>query len=411
MKRSVFFLTSAMFLALAGATPSLADTELTGEKDGAFFRIVVPDNWNGELVIWAHGFSLSPIADVPDLGPLAALQLAEGYAVAASSYSQIGWALFRTRRDHNNLIRVFKKNFGTPKQILMNGGSLGGIVTAQALELSGADIAGAYPICGAVAGSRVWDGGLDVRLIYDLVCDDVPGAAIPGGPEGLPVDSDLTEIEMALAVNQCTGVLAPPEFRTPEQAARLEEILTTTTLPESFLLIVMGFSTFSLSDLTHDPGKLKGHIGVGNAHVVYPDPDIDAGIERVSPIPAARNDLQRHFTPSGDVGGAKIVSLHTDKDGLVIVENETEYASVVPESQLTTAIVVEDSPTHCGFTEAEVVAGWEAMRAWVAGFPKPGAADIQGACQLLELGGLAAGPCRIDPTFELQDLETRIPPR
>ena len=55
-------------------------------------------------------------------------------------------------------------------------------------------------------------------------------------------------------------------------------------------------------------------------------------------IPAQLDDLQRtarrrlleNFTPTGRVGDVKIVSLHTDKDGLVIVENESEYAATVP---------------------------------------------------------------------------------
>ena len=394
---------------------SLADTELTGERDGAFFRIVMPDPWNGDLVIWGHGFSLSPLEEpVFDLGPLAALQLDEGYAVAASSYSQVGWAVFRTVRDYRTLLKIFRKNFGKPKQILLNGASLGGIVTAQALEKrsGGAKYAGAYPFCGAMAGSRNWDGALDLRLVYDVVCDGVPGAAIPGGPEGLPAGFNFTQTDLGLAVHACTGILLmDPALRTADQATRLAKILTTTTLPESFLLIGMGFSTFALSDLTHDPGKLKGRIGVGNEGVDYGDAAINAGIERVRPHGGARSKLMRHFTPRGRVHGTKIVSLHTDKDGLVVLENESEYAQEVPASQLTTAVVVESPPSHCVFTEAEVVAGWEALRGWVAGLPKPTAASIQGLCQQLEFFGAAMGPCRIDPAFVLQDLDTRIRPR
>lgn len=414
MKRSVLFFASALFFAATLPVAGFADTELTGERDGAFFRIVVPDNWNGALVIWGHGFSLSPLEEpVSDLGPLAALQLSEGYAVAASSYSQVGWAVFRTVRDYRTLFKIFKKNFGKPKQILLNGASLGGIVTAQALEKrsGGAEYAGAYPICGAMAGSRNWDGGLDLRLIYDVVCDGVPGAAIPGGPEGLPAGFILTPTNLALAVHACTGILAPPVLRTADQATRLAKILSTTTLPESFLLTDMGFSTFALSDLTHDPGKLKGRIGAGNEHVDYGDADINAGIQRVRPHGGASSKLRRHFTPRGDVHGTKIVSIHTDKDGLVVLENESEYAQVVPASQLTTAVVVESFPSHCGFNEAEVVAGWETLRGWVAGLPQPSAASIQGLCQVLVAGGLASGPCRIDPAFVLQDLDNRIPPR
>ena len=87
-------------LVALSASSAHAVTELNGNTDGgAFFRIVVPDAWNGGLVIWNHGFSLSPIGPVSDLGPLSGLQLDEGYAVAASSYQQYGWALFKTKND------------------------------------------------------------------------------------------------------------------------------------------------------------------------------------------------------------------------------------------------------------------------------------------------------------------------
>jgi hypothetical protein len=66
----------------------------------------------------------------------------------------------------------------------------------------------------------------------------------------------------------------------------------------------------------------------------------------------------KNYIASGSIGTAKVVSLHTDKDGLVVVENENFYASEVPPSHLTTAIAVETTPTHCGFNAAEMVAGW-----------------------------------------------------
>ena len=46
------------------------------------------------------------------------------------------------------------------------------------------NIVGAYPVCGAMAGSRSWDGAFDIRLVYDVVCGGV--APIPGGETGLP---------------------------------------------------------------------------------------------------------------------------------------------------------------------------------------------------------------------------------
>jgi acetyl esterase/lipase len=405
----------ALLAALSWSFTALAATEASGQTPGgAFYRIAVPDAWNGTLVIWNHGYEFSePDAEV-DLGPLADLQLTEGYAVAASSYRDGQWAVFKTDRDLEDLVRAFREQFGEPRSVIVTGASLGGIVTASALERANlGNVVGAYPLCGAVAGSRVWDGALDIRLTYDAVCGDVPGAAIPGGATGKPSQFfPITNTQIALAVDACTGILAQtPELRTPEEQARLDKLLANVNIPESFLLTDMVFSVVGLADLTFDHGKLRGKPGVGNVGVTYNDPDVDASIERVEAHPGGARRLQNNFVPRGRVGDVKIVSLHTDKDGLVIVENEKEYDDVVDDDKLTIATVIEAEPSHCDFNPAEVIAGWESLRGWLAGAPQPTAAGIQVTCQVIEGTGLAPGPCRIDPSFSVPDMDERVKPR
>jgi hypothetical protein len=401
-------LVALVLLAASSAAP--ADTTITGEKLGAFFQITVPTVWNGDLVINNHGFDFAPPGPNPGLGGLAPLMLAEGYAVAASSYSNCCWTLFTTQQDINRLIGVFEANFGPPNNVILHGASLGGIVTAQGIEKLGANVVGAYPICGALAGSRSWDGAIDLRLVYDEVCDGVPGGTLPGGATGLPAPGfppGLSVAAIATAVNTCTGVLTPPAFRTPEQTARLNLLKSVTSLPENFIVTDMVFVTNGLSNLIFAPDKLAGGQGVGNIGVTYNDPGIDAGIQRVAADDQAAKDLDRNFTPKGEVGATRIVSIHTDGDGLVIVEQEKEYQDVVPASNLTTAIVDEAGNSHCGFTSPELVAGWEELRDWIAGGPQPTAQDVQDRC--LTLGPPAQ--CRVNPAYVLNDMDTRIPPR
>lgn len=404
----------ALILMSLLSVPMWAQTELTGQTDGgAFFKISVPDGWTPAdgLVIWNHGFSLSPIAPDPDLGPLIDVQLAQGYAVAASSYSLTGWAVFETHLDNSQMYQVFEDNFGRPDSVIVTGASLGGIVTARDLEEGLIpNITGAMPICGALTGSRTWDAAVDLRLLYDLVCGEVPGAAIPGGANGLPFppDPNFDNAALGLAINACFGLPAVPSA---DQAARLGQFLALTAIPVEFIGTDMGFVTFGLADLVFDPRKLAGASAFDNANVDYGDPLVNGAIDRVTPDQEARRKLVDNYTPTGNVGDAKIVSLHTDKDGLVIVENESSYAAAVPASQLTTAIVVEDTPSHCGFSEAEVLATWESLRGWLGGLPQPTAAGIQAACNGIVIGGLAEGPCRIDPGFVIPNISDRIRPR
>jgi hypothetical protein len=389
---------------------------LEGTTDGgAFFTIVVPDAWNGDLAIWNHGFSLSPIGPVSDLGPLVDVQLAEGYAVAASSYQQTGWAIFKTKNDAQNLVNVFTANFGAPNNVFLTGASLGGIVSVTTVEKAHIqNLAGAFTFCGANAGSRNWDAALDIRLIYDAVCADVPTAFIPGGAEGLPAGSTRTFTDNALSVNECMGQLVPAGFRTASQQEHMDTFLAEADIPENFITTDVAFYvTLGMSDLVHDPAKLDSKIAVTNVGVSYEDPAINAAIERVSPNPGAANRLSKNYTPNGNVGSVVHVALHTDKDGLVLVENESEYASVAPASNFTVSVAIEEVPTHCGNNPAEIVASWESMRGWAAGAtPQPTAADIQGLCQFIDATNpLFPGPCRIDPNFVIPDMDGRVPPR
>lgn len=400
------------------AIPTGAQTGLSGQTpSGAFYQIQVPNDWvpADGLVIWNHGFDLSPIGPDPDLGPLVDIQLLEGYAVLASSYSTTGWALFDAIADLEDAVHAFEQAFGIPDQVLVYGASLGGLMTARAIEEADlGNVVGAMPICGAVGGSRIWDGGVDLRLIYNALCDDVPGGAIPGSVQGLPFppDPNFDQNALGLAVNTCLGVLVPPTARTAEQQGRLNTLLAVTGLPESFVLTDMGFVTFGLADLIFDPRKLNLRQPFDNIGVDYGDPAINANIERVEADPFARQFLLENYTPTGEVGDIKIVSLHTDKDGLVILENESEYAKVVPPENLTLGVVVEDVPSHCGFTQAETVAAWESLRGWVAGLAQPTPQSMQLTCQSIVAGGVAEGPCRIfEGDFPIADLDQRVRPR
>jgi hypothetical protein len=412
MKRLVLALAFVLLATFALTLPVAAETTITGEKKGAFFTITVPDVWNGDLVISNHGFDFDAPEPNPGLGPLAGLWLSEGFAVAASSYSQCCWAVFSAKKDIERMVDVFESEFGSPDRVFVSGGSLGGIVTAQVVEKLQDDlnIVGAYPFCGALAGSRGWDGGIDLRLTYDVICGGV--APIPGGATGLPApghpDSPFSIFDTLLATNACMGV--PFGGGLPGAAARLAQFTASSSLPVSFVAGDMVFATHGVSNVIFEAGKLDGGQGMSNIGVTYPDPAVDAAIERVSPDRKARKKLQRNFTPKGDVGDTKIVSIHTDGDGLVIVEQEQPYRDSVPAANLTIGIVDEAGNTHCGFTEAEIVSGWESLRAWVDGAPQPSATDIQNTCLVLEGFG-ATGPCRFDPSYVIPSLDTRVPPR
>jgi hypothetical protein len=243
-----------------------------------------------------------------------------------------------------------------------------------------------------------------------VICGGV--APIPGGATGLPSpghpNSPFTQLNTLIATNTCMGV--PFGGGGPAAAARRAQFVAVTTLPVSFIAGDMVFATHGVSNVIWEEGKLNGGQGMSNIGVTYTDAAVDAAIQRVTPDTKARKRLQQNFTPKGSVGSTKIVSIHTDGDGLVIVEQEQPYRDTVPAGNFSLGIVDEAGNTHCGFTEAETLGGWEALRGWVDGGPQPTASDIQNTCLFVQGLG-ASGPCRIAPAYVLGNMDTRTPPR
>jgi hypothetical protein len=403
--------------ALLAAAAASAATERTGQTPGgAYFRIAVPDGWapGDGLVLWSHGYALDPPDAGVSLGPLVDRQLVAGYAVAASSFRTGGWALFSSLDDLRELVARFTAEFGAPGEVILTGASMGGLVSIQGVEAAGglgagAPVVAAYSLCGALAGSRIWDLALDLRLVYDAVCADVSGGRIPGGASGYPdwPRDALDEVLVGLAVQTCTGILEPPAQRSANQRRRLAAILELTRIPEELFLADLAIAVFGLSDLVHDPQKLGGAAALTNLGIVYGDPEVDREIARVAATAEGRARLLAAYTPTGAVGEARILALHSDRDGLVFVEHLGEYAALAPPAQLLAVVTRDAVPAHCPFSPAEVAAGWEELRDWLASGREPTAHEVQGRCLELAGAGAAAGPCRIDPAFELPRLGDR----
>lgn len=427
MMRRLWSLCVVLMLACAGEAQ--ATQEYTGvAPSGAWYHIVVPDGWHAgdALVLYQHGLDFSDADDAPGLGPLKSVMLDEGYAVAASSFRQRGWALFTAIDDNRELLSLFEQFAGTPGEIVPFGGSLGGLIALKLAEASGfPPVRGSYALCPAAAGARIWDTAIDARLAYDVVCHDA--GELPTGSQPLPWALDLDDIpdnlddfsdqvlaaQALIPLSQCTGISLPPYLRNGAMQRRLAQLMDFLHIDdEDFLLTNYAYAIYVMSDLVRAPDKLDGRNPFTTVGVDYgSDPAIDAGIARIAADPDAAAQLHEVSDFGGQIGDAKILSMHTSRDELVIPGNQDFVRSVVPATQLTSAIVDEDSPTHCGFTDAEGLAGWEALRAWKDGAPKPSVADLQVACETLAASGEIDGPCRFDADADIVPFDDIVRPR
>ena len=135
-----------------------------GVLDGAGYRIEVPANWNGELVMWAHGFAGWGAELTVSNPPFRQWLVTNGYAWAASSYGKNGYVVSQGVEDTYQLAQWFTANVGTPTRVFMTGGSMGGHVTAVSLERHAGYYAGALPACGVLGDKELFDFFLDVSL-------------------------------------------------------------------------------------------------------------------------------------------------------------------------------------------------------------------------------------------------------
>lgn len=151
----------ALFL-LVIAQPALAD--MTGLIEGTLgdtgYLIGKPDNWNGGLIIFAHGYEGEREGRGSEgKSMLSAHFKRGGYAWAAAGYRSAGyhpdWFLADTLAVRQHFIEMF----GKPRWVIIYGESLGGYVAVAALEQHPELFQGGMTECGVVDGvGRIdWD--------------------------------------------------------------------------------------------------------------------------------------------------------------------------------------------------------------------------------------------------------------
>lgn len=135
-----------------------------GLHEGAAFRMEVPANWNGTLLLWARGFSGLNDEGTgfnPQLGfgamPFRELLVPAGIGWLASTYRSNGFVAALGVDDLLKTKDLFVAEFGQPTTAVCAGFSMGG-ATAQLMAQEFPDeIDGAIALCGALSNVEVVD--------------------------------------------------------------------------------------------------------------------------------------------------------------------------------------------------------------------------------------------------------------
>ncbi len=165
-----------------------------GTHEHAAFIIEVPPDWNGELVMWAHGFRGNGtvlFVDPPGFG-LRQRLLDQGYAWAASSYAGNGYDIRTGVLSTKALADLFGTTFDRPDRTYITGVSMGGHIIGRSLEQFPRYYDGALPMCGVLGDQALFDFFLD----YNLVAQDL--ADVPAYP--VPLDYLTTAVPQINAV-------------------------------------------------------------------------------------------------------------------------------------------------------------------------------------------------------------------
>lgn len=412
----------------------------TGTIEGAEYEIVMPQTWNGTLLIYSHGYrpaqpfppTFDPVVTSASPAPgwdtgdrsVGEELLERGFAIAGSSYASNGWAVEDGVVAAGQIYDFFSANIATPRRTLVWGDSLGGLISAVLAEQESDWLDGVAPLCGPVAGMVPnIDLAFDVayaiqQLLYpqmkisDYATYEEAVLAWEGAASRILAAAREQDTEALAKILTVAAIVdAPTRTRSFDGSGLVSQISGTI----ENLLTVLGYATVGRYDIEQRYG---GNVS-GNELADYASRVSESQIDtidaiggngsaqrflrtldngpRVTADPAARTAaLERGGNPSGRIQ-VPVITMHT-ADDWVISQNETFYRNRFDAAaanglargdmvQVFTVPPPEYSPSqgapygagHCNFTTQSRIAIVELLDRWVREGIYPGQGAIASA--------------------------------
>ena len=391
-------------------------------ETGAYLLAAMPNSWNGNLIVFAHGGpSVAAPAEDDSKDDLAkySIGVKMGFAWIASTYRKEGYGVQMAADDTDDARKFFIDRIGKPKRTILHGASYGGLVGSKLIEKHPANYDGAFFNSGAVSGSiGNYEFRADLRAVYQYYCRNLPAASDGQYPlwTGLPAESKMTVRELTARIDSCTGVTKPASARTDEQKKNLADILGVMRFSEALLVRHMQAGAFVFRDIN---GRItEGKNPFSNASVRYwgssDDAALNRGVTRFEADAAARAALVADGQPTGAIT-IPVVSIHSMNDPQAAVEAQYEYREAVKSKGKGNLLVqaYTDEGAHTAQSAPELAASLDALMQWIEKGTKPSPQSIAASCG--QLRATYDGPCRYHPDYEVKPLSTRYarsaPPR
>ena len=328
---------------------------------GEITRICIPANWNGELILYAHGYvsEFLPLALPVEANNFVPLFLGQGYAFATTSFTENGLAIQTGIKNIVDLRKRFIKEYGEPKEIYLTGGSEGGIITTLAIERYPELFSGGLALCGPCGDfQKQINYYADFRVLFDYF---FPGV-LPGDAINFP-DQLISQWESVYVPAVLQAITLNP--------AATAKLLATAQVPydpadnSSIAQAVVGLLWYDVFATRDAIDKLKGQ-PYDNADRVYSIPGnvaestlLNAQVDRFTADKHALKNIQKYYQTTGDIA-VPLVKAHTTGDAIIPIWHLPLYeAKTIAQGtdDLFTGIPVPRFG-HCTFTLPEIAASF-----------------------------------------------------
>jgi acetyl esterase/lipase len=360
---------------------------------GAAYQVEVPANWNGKLVMYAHGYAGTGATLGVNPPSIRRYLVQNGYAWAASSYAKNYYDVRAGVEDTNALalefVAIATKNSRTlaaPSKIYITGHSMGGHITAAAIEDEAASTAvhkvkyaGAVPMCGVVG---------DTELFNQFAAMQVTAQAIAGVPS-YP-SNKWSEVNTLVTNTLFTTFPSAPTAKGQQYLSVVQNI-TGGPRPMFNLGIAFGGSFPSAYGTFGSDGTVTGILTKNvldtNAYTYVIDGDVagsaalNASALKLTAVADAnrlRTDGLRWIPKINGEFKIPVVTIHTLGDLFVPFSMEQTYQKRVA-AKGNSAWLVQRAirgVSHCDFTIAEQNEAFDAMIKWESTGTKPAGDDV-----------------------------------
>jgi pimeloyl-ACP methyl ester carboxylesterase len=373
----------AFVLLLLSAAPASASTNCDNDAvqaSGSIYRICMPApaDYNGMLVIWAHGFqdAGTPVAIPEDqlcIGTFCLDQVTTslGFGFATNSYSKTGMAILQGKDDILDLVNIYTAQKGKPSKVYLVGASEGGLITALSLEQHPTVYNAGIAACGPIGDFPLQINYFgDSRATFEVFFPGlIPGGAFTPDP-GVVADW----------MNYYETTVKPVVFA-PANRSRLDQWVKVAHLPfdandylNTVQVSVQDVLRYSVVNLA-DAATTLGGFPFDNATRVYAgsasDFFLNLLVPRATASPAALTNMRTQYHTTG-VLQRPLITLHTLRDQQVPFIHEQLYAlkTLVSGALLARHLPIAiDRFEHCNFTSSEVLATFAIMLLYDGAIP------------------------------------------